>query len=78
MGGSTIFDWWLGEQLDKRERYRKRHKRDGLCLDCKRKALPNRTRCQKHHDRDLETTRKYREAMKLGEKGKRDEPDLLI
>jgi len=78
MGGSMIYDFWQGEPLAVGTRYGKRHKRDGLCYSCKLKALPGKTRCRKHLELYLEADRKYREAMKHGEKGKRDEPDLLI
>lgn len=42
---NAIYDFFFGEPLHGATRYNRRHKRDGLCVDCKRKALPGRSRC---------------------------------
>ena len=62
--GGAIYDFWLGECIPRITRYHKRHKRDGLCYDCKRKALSGHARCAKHLAADAESNRKYYEAMK--------------
>jgi len=60
----TIYDFFLGQRLTDANRYQRRHRRDGLCWDCKRKALPDHVRCRVHHERMLEASRRYYEAMR--------------
>ena len=62
-----IFDAWFCESITDVARYRKRHQRDGLCHDCKCKAVQG-GRCAKHHQAHILLCKKYREAMKAKKK----------
>lgn len=60
---NTICDFWLSEESDKRRRYEQRHKRDGLCLECKRKAWPGANYCWQHIVAIKQRNAKYQAAM---------------
>jgi hypothetical protein len=62
--GGAIRDFWLGEPVAGTTRYHKRHKRDGLCYDCKRNTIDGQSRCARHQSQHAERCRKYAEAMK--------------
>lgn len=62
MMGAT-YDFLFGEVVGDTQRYRARHRRDGLCQDCKRQAVKG-GRCASHHQKNIEQCRKYYEAMK--------------
>jgi hypothetical protein len=64
MNMGAIYDFWLGVNMTDESRYQTRHRRDGLCHDCKRKALPGHSRCQKHFDSQKKLELKYSAAMK--------------
>jgi len=42
----------INDGLSNSERYRRRQRRKGLCLDCPRPAAPGRVRCTEHLKRD--------------------------
>jgi hypothetical protein len=60
----AIYDFFLGERVTDATRYQRRHRRDGLCVECKRQALPEHVRCRYHHEKILEVSRRYYAAMK--------------
>ena len=42
----------INDGLSVTERYRMRHRKKGLCLDCSRPVAPGRARCLTHLDRE--------------------------
>lgn len=58
-----VYDFLLGENVGDTQRYRLRHVRDGLCRDCKRKAVQG-GRCTEHHRCNILTSHAHYEARK--------------
>ncbi len=63
----TTYDFLLGENVGDTQRYRLRHRRDGLCHDCKRRAT-DFGRCVQHYELNKERSHAYYEAIKQKEK----------
>jgi hypothetical protein len=59
-----VYDFWLGERITPDMRYKKRHKRDGLCHQCSRKAVEGQSLCPSHRDLNNTHIRQTRETMK--------------
>ena len=53
-----IYDFWLGERVSDTQRFRLRHRRDGLCHDCKRNAVLS-GRCRAHYQINLQKSHEH-------------------
>jgi hypothetical protein len=57
----AIYDFWLGEELSRPTRARKRRRRDGFCHDCQSSVQAGHSRCAFHMQRERENQARYRE-----------------
>jgi hypothetical protein len=62
----AIYDFLFGENVGDTQRYRLRHRRDGLCYDCKSRAT-HFGRCFRHYELNKQKSREHYQARK--EKG---------
>jgi hypothetical protein len=69
MKGTRQYDFWIGENMAGSTRHSKRHKRDGLCHDCSRKAIEGHTYCEQHRIAQNLRKRIERRVKRLKQKG---------
>jgi hypothetical protein len=60
----ATYDFWLGESVTPDVRYDRRHKRDGLCRQCPRKALDGHVLCARHNRENNERIARLRTARR--------------